>query len=227
MIKVSASNLDQYLKYESGVISDEMLIESLTSRSEPSLKMQIGTEFHESIENVNKPCTIFQPKQLEMVRGLFSAELNGGIGVHELKARGVISTDLGKIVITGMADLLIGNKVVEFKTTFGSFSIDRYFESLQWQVYATVFGVDVVEYVVFEFPNVSTKYKTIQDIEASGVPLEFTAMHRFPMHSSMVNFKYLRSVATDLYKFIKARRLELDMEYVAAGDSAEFIGELA
>jgi hypothetical protein len=226
MIKVSASNLDSYLKYIHGAINEDMLIVSLLSYSEPSLKMQIGTEFHSSIEDIHKPCKIFNPSQLQAVREQYSSALNNNAGVHEMKVRGIIDIPSGQLVLTGMADLLNGLKVVEFKTTFGSFDIDRYFESIQWQVYLHLFGTDVVEYVVFQFPSIPTALKTLQDIENTGKPLEFTDKHVFSMHKSMLDTQYLRSVCAGLYDFIKLRGIESQMTYDKENDtSAVFIGD--
>ena len=54
------------------------------------------------------------------------------------------------IVVTGQADVLFPNAILEFKTTGQTIRCDRYLNSLQWQYYACLFGIQQVSYFIWE-----------------------------------------------------------------------------
>jgi hypothetical protein len=64
------------------------------------------------------------------------------------------------IVVTGQADVIYPNAIVEFKTTGQTINCDRYLNSLQWQYYACIFGMPQVSYFIWEinFTGLTRKF---------------------------------------------------------------------
>jgi len=129
--------------------------------------------------------------------------------MHEVKTRQVFASCIGNIAITGVADYLVGRKVMEAKTTWGSFSIDKYLDSLQWRIYCRLFDANEFEYVIFEFPSLSTKFKSMQDI---NIELQYKAMHMFTLPKPKDDKESIDAIINNLCKFIKAKGIESDMQ---------------
>ena len=179
MIKLSATQCDSWIKYVNDVISEEQLIETLLRKGKPNLKMELGTMFHSLIEHQDAEIPqIFNLAQINHARSLFQN------GMHEAKIRVPFESSIGTIALTGVADYLTGNKVMEAKTTWGAFSIDRYLESIQWQLYLMLFGAREIEYVVFEFPALSTKFNSLEDV---NVELQYKEVHQFTLQKRMID----------------------------------------
>lgn len=203
MIKISATQIDSYYKYMNGHLTDEQIMDTLLRRGTSNLKMELGSMFHQLIELQGAECpAIFNQEQIEYARSLFND------GMHEVKTRQIFPSCIGNVAITGVADYLVGRKVIEAKTTWGSFSIDRYLESLQWRIYSRLFDANEIEYIVFEFPSLSTKFKTIQDINTE---LQYKAVHQFTFPKSKDN-DAIDTIIDNLCRFIKANGIESDMQ---------------
>lgn len=204
MIKVSTTQIDSYWKYVNGILTEDQIMDTLLRRGTSNLKMELGSMFHSLIELQDAECpAIFNQEQINHARSLFND------GMHEVKTRQVFASCIGNIAITGVADYLVGRKVMEAKTTWGQFSIDRYLDSLQWQIYMRLFDADEVEYVIFEFPSLSTKFKSIQDINTE---LQYKAVHQFAMPNSGIDKNHIDSIINNLCKFIKAKGIESEMQ---------------
>jgi|GEM_PF-3125643 len=204
MIKVSATQIDSYWKYVNGILTEEQIMDTLLRRGEPNLKMELGSMFHSLIELQGAECpAIFNQDQVNHARSLFKD------GMHEVKTRQVFSSCIGNIAITGIADYLVGKKVMEAKTTWGSFSIDRYLDSLQWQIYLRLFDATDIQYVVFEFPYLSTKFKTLEDI---NIELQYKYIHSFTMKNTSIDKSRIDDIINNMCKFIQAKGIELEMQ---------------
>ena len=204
MIKVSATQIDSYNKYMNGYLTEEQIMDTLLRRGTSNLKMELGSLFHSLIELQGAECpAIFNQEQINYARSLFND------GMHEVKTRQVFASCIGNIAITGIADYLVGCKVMETKTTWGQFSIDRYLDSLQWQIYCRLFDADSVEYVVFEFPYLSTKFKTMQDI---NIELQYKNVHQFTVPCIGIDKSSLDDTINNLCKFIRAKGIESEMQ---------------
>lgn len=213
MIKVSTTQIDSYYKYLNGYLTEDQIMDTLLRRGTSNLKMELGSMFHSLIELQDAECpAIFNQEQINHARSFFND------GLHEVKTRQIYSSCIGNIAITGVADYLVGRKVMEAKTTWGTFSIDKYLQSLQWQIYCRLFDADEVEYVVFEFPSLSTKFKSMQDI---NIELQFKDVHRFGMRKAEVDKQMIDDIINNLCKFIKANGIESEMQI----DSNELIFE--
>lgn len=204
MIKISTTQIDSYWKYLNGYLTEDQIMDTLLRRGTPNLKMELGSLFHSLIELQDAECpAIFNQEQIQHARSIFTD------GMHEVKTRQVFASCIGNIAITGVADYLVGRKVMEAKTTWGSFSIDKYIDSLQWQIYCRLFDASEIEYVVFEFPSLSTKFKTMQDINTE---LQYKAVHRFSLPGHKDDEKGIDAIINNLCKFIKAKGIESEMQ---------------
>ena len=204
MIKISTTQIDAYWKYLNGYLTDEQIMDTLLRRGTSNLKMELGSMFHSLIELQDAECpAIFNQEQINHARSFFKD------GMHEVKTRQVFASCIGNVAITGVADYLVGRKVMEAKTTWGSFSIDKYIDSLQWRIYCRLFDASETEYVIFEFPSLSTKFKTMQDINTE---LQYKAVHRFSLPRHKDDEKGIDAIINNLCKFIKAKGIESEMQ---------------
>jgi len=204
MIKVSTTQIDSYWKYVNGILTEEQIMDTLLRRGKPNLKMELGSMFHKLIELQDAECpAIFNQEQINHAREKFTD------GIHEVKTRQVYASCIGNIAITGVADYLVGRKVMEAKTTWGSFSIDKYLDSLQWRIYCRLFDANEFEYVIFEFPSLSTKFKSMQDIK---IELQYKAMHMFTLPKPKDDKESIDTIINNLCKFIKSKGIESEMQ---------------
>jgi hypothetical protein len=204
MIKISATQCDAWLKYCNDIISESQLIETLQRTGKPNLKMELGSLFHSLIEHQDADIPqIFNPAQVNHARSLFQG------GIHEAKTRHRHHSKHGEIAITGVADYLIGKRVIEAKTTWGAFSIDKYLDSIQWQIYCWLFEASEIQYVVFEFPAPSTKWNAIADIDSE---LQYKEVHDFILRASQVDEQHIKTTIDELHRFIIVSGLEDSMQ---------------
>ena len=213
MIRISATQLDSFLKYAAGIITEEMLISTLLRLGEPSLKMILGTKFHNLIENKDAANDLFDEDQVRAVRNKFAN------GLFEIKVRQRVSTKHGDIVLTGVADNLDGKVCNEFKTCWGTFDVDKYINSVQWQVYNLMYQPAYVNYVVFEFPSLSTTYKTLEDVKER---LSYRVFHEFHLHFRMADPNYVHQGLTRMTNYIKLKGFEQNLQFIGEPEDLEF-----
>ena len=153
MIKVSATNLEAYRKYLVERISLDALLDTILRRSEPNNMMIKGTLFHEMMQTSEpeRYLEFFSEDCIETARSFMDYRSP----LFEVKTRKQYQTRRGIVSLTGMADQILGNKVIEIKTRYSPIQYDTYSESLQWRVYCDVFDVLEVQYKIFEFKHVS------------------------------------------------------------------------
>jgi hypothetical protein len=151
MIKVSATNLESYRRYINEKTTLDQLIDSILRRFEPNDKMIKGTKFHEMLQSKDPaPYKEFFSQDCITASRNF---MDYRSPLFEIKVRKHYETRHGIVSLTGMADQIIGNKVVEIKTTYSPIQYDTYSDSLQWRVYCDVFQAPEVQYNVFEFKD--------------------------------------------------------------------------
>lgn len=113
------------------------------THDDPSPAMLAGTAFHRCLE--------------ESQPGLFDVLSANGHTFHmpdvEMSLPDVrevrASKRYGELVVTGKFDALIGNRIIDHKTT-ARFDADGYMEGCQWRFYLDIFGADVFQWNVFE-----------------------------------------------------------------------------
>ena len=216
MIKFSVTQIDSYLRYMRDEITEDMLISNLLRTGSGNLKMSLGTLFHSLLEDHSKTSEIFDMDQINQYRYLTK------FGVNEERAKIKFNTSRGFVTISGIADNIAGNVVNEFKTTWSAFNIDNYITSVQWQMYALMFGARAVRYSVFEF-YLST---TISDMSDIKEPLRFRDFHQFTMHTDEIDLPYLKTAISGLTDFIYAKGLDANLKYEYDTSQIEIFSEV-
>lgn len=199
MIEFRASHIESFRKYLNDDISKQMMLDSLQGKTTASVKMQIGTMYHELIQSKGKTSDLFNMNQVQEAQNKFAR------GVYEIKAKKDIITEHGVVSISGIADNIVGNVVNEFKTCYGTFSIDRYLESMQWKIYTWLFDVPVVKYTVYEFPAISTSITSIDDVKK---PLEYRHEHTFSCYANEFDIREIYTMASALSNFCKVFNIQ-------------------
>lgn len=151
MLKISATQLEAHRRYLDGKISLDQLHSQLLRLEPPNELMALGTRFHELLQAdtiTPKSCAPnFEYNQMLEAR----SQIDYRCKAFEVKLRSTIDTyDGTPVVITGVADQLFPNKVVEYKTRYSPFQYEGYADSMQWRLYCLLFEVPAVNYKVWE-----------------------------------------------------------------------------
>jgi hypothetical protein len=176
---ISVTQVQSYLTYLSGRITMQQFVDNYLYRNPPNVKMKAGTNFHCEIQGLPyEPDSrvVFDDNDMEEAR----LKVNKASNIFEYKIRKIYQTPSGPVMLTGVADQLLGNMVCEFKTTYSSFSYDNYAESVQWKAYCDLFDVELVKYQVWQLtePNEETP----EGKEAK--PLRVKSYNEFVMESN-------------------------------------------
>jgi hypothetical protein len=137
--------------------TEAQLIESLSGKFEGNDKTNIGSAFHYCIENYNYEITP------EPIIKLFGVTLNQnqinqainhaaklGTFTPEIRLPKTFKTKYGDLSVTGQTDVLQGLILRDTKVTFKPRTFEYYFNSAQWKIYLSIFGLDKFYYDVFE-----------------------------------------------------------------------------
>lgn len=152
LLKLSATQIDNILYHLKNDSSIEEIEQSLTKKDNEL--MQRGRFFHELVAMDEYELKVYDHMGY-YTNGTFSypkdliAEMQRRINpeaIPEVKFR----KDYKGVILTGMADYLIGMDIDELKTTWSGFSYDKYYQSFQWKMYLDLFEADSVRYIVAE-----------------------------------------------------------------------------
>jgi len=177
VLRVSVSQISSYLSYVEGKISLEQFINSMLRRDKPNIKMIAGTIFHCSIQGLpyEEDSRIeFDTNDLEEAR----SKVDSRSSIFEYKIRKSYETPRGEVIVTGVADQIVGDTICEFKTTYSSFSYDRYADSVQWKAYCSLFGVEMVKYQVWQITEPEEEEKEERKV------LRVKSYNEFTMYSN-------------------------------------------
>ena len=191
MIKISATQLEAYRRFCNDAMTQDQFERSLLRLDPPSPIMERGSAFHEMV----------QTETPELYEGIFSdncitqarAKIDYRNSIFEHKVRRIFPTAFGDVLVTGMADQLVGREVVEIKTKYSSINYDTYADSLQWRVYCELFRADAVIYKVFQF----------KDAEA----MDFVAYEEFYFPRPIGNARTVEEAVHNLTEYIVLRGL--------------------
>jgi len=178
MIRTSVTKLDALHLYQQGVIELDDLIKRLRGETVETEAMQFGRAFHKLLEKIDE---IEEGKDAEIDGNVFSAsdilliknnlKYKPALGVAEIKDVKEYNVDGEIVQVSAVADLLVGETVVEYKTT-RYFDIEKYINSYQWRFYMDIFGASKAVYNIFVFYNNQLRevkdftlfnYKDLQD----------------------------------------------------------------
>lgn len=144
MYKISPSLLDKFSSIRAGLFDKpvEELIAYIKGEGITTDQMQFGTKVHKYFETGE---SLLHPKEIEQLKPFY--ELNKNYP-KEIRARVELFPE---IIISFVADQLIGNIVHEFKTGERFWGVDLYDNSPQWKVYCLGFESPMVVYHHFQY----------------------------------------------------------------------------
>jgi hypothetical protein len=172
------TDLDSYQWYKriESMTKDEM-VKRLNRTSEPNERMQIGTAWHDILEN--PPDSI---DEIERGGYKFKVDCDKTITlpqIREIRATKTYTIGEQKVTLTGKCDGITGLLVDDHKLTFKP-NLETYFDSYQWRAYLDIFSADIFEYLIYPARQ-KNKEITIKDV----VKLR---MYRYPgMHDDVVS----------------------------------------
>lgn len=203
-LRISVSQISSYLSYVNGTISLEQLINSFLKRDRPSIKMIAGTIFHATVQGLpfeEDSRIVFNPEDIEEAKN----KIDRRIEIFEYKIRKPYETPRGQVIVTGVADQILGDMVCEYKTTYSAFSYDRYSDSIQWKAYCSLFGVEQVKYQVWQLSEPSEEYRE------NAKPLEIKSYNEFIMYGNACSEFMFRDSLNGAVEFIYALGLAEEM----------------
>jgi len=142
--------------------TESQLIESLSGKFQGNDKTNIGSAFHYCIENFGKyfEKVIHFEKDIEekfkvklsdkQIELALTHANNLGIYTPEIRLPKTFQTKYGDLSVTGQTDVLQGLILRDTKVTFKPRTFEYYFNSAQWKIYLSIFGLDKFYYDVFE-----------------------------------------------------------------------------
>jgi hypothetical protein len=148
-LRTSATDLDalRYFMAEDDGDLDKLLRQ--LRRQEPATEaMQAGTAFHAVLEGAG-------PGELRTASCdgfTFDFDNTGDLALPEIREmKATREYRIGDVIVTivGKVDAIHGSRVYDHKLT-GRVDVERYMESVQWRVYAAIFGANMVVYNLFE-----------------------------------------------------------------------------
>jgi hypothetical protein len=141
-LSVSVSNLDTFRWWKSEEDLDmDWLLTRLRGEVETEA-MRVGSAFHAALESATADAT-----QLAADDVLFDINCDCDISLPTVREM-PIEKMYGNLLVRGRIDGLIGNEVVDYKTT-ERFDADRLMEGYQWRFYLDMLGMDSFCWKVF------------------------------------------------------------------------------
>ena len=202
-MKASASRIQVYFDYINEIIDLDEAIKRLTQPSEPSEAMYIGTLIHGLLEKITpqtlndcdfvsidkytlavNDCLKDVVKQTAFPHKLVEYKLS-----KEYPYKGDI------ITLSGIADAIIGNNLIEYKTT-SHIDIERYYNSPQWKIYFDLFNADRIEYHIMKL---KVKERQIEIVEYA----------QLNMYDYIGRSDEVRNTLYEFYDFVKSLGIEL------------------
>lgn len=162
MKQVRVSTLESFRRFRDNVTdtfdTEEALIAKIKGEFHGNFKTQIGTAFHYLIEH-HFMSTIQYDEFLKM--GVdFSTEqkqiaynhsFNLVPFIPEVRHEKVYKVGKYTLSVTGCTDVLQGNTLRDTKCKFSPPSLTDYYDSYQWRLYLSIFGLNRFIYDIFEF----------------------------------------------------------------------------
>jgi hypothetical protein len=153
------TNLEKFRRFRDGVSSfdtEQSVIDTLTGVFVGNNKTIIGSAFHSIIEHSEdirmfksdmSGHVIFNEEQIK-IAVLHSLNLQPFI--PEIRQNKDYETNYGIVTMSGAIDVLQGNQIRDTKVKFSSPLYLDYYDSFQWRIYLSIFGLDRFYYDIFE-----------------------------------------------------------------------------
>lgn len=165
---VRVTNLEKFRRFRDGVSSfdtEQSVIDTISGVFVGNNKTFIGSAFHSIIEKgVHNSNVIFNLNQIEIA---LKHKENIYPFIPEIRQNKDFETNFGIITLSGAIDVLQGNQIRDTKTKFSSPEYLEYFDSYQWRIYLSIFGLDRFYYDIFEF--IGYKDEMLLDVSGCGI----------------------------------------------------------
>jgi len=173
MLKINVTSLNNVSAYMKDEIEVGDLIERLTGEYKPTALMKIGESFHAVLES---PYSYYdKAKSLYVCGGyeftvsdvLHASKVIPQEAIYELSVDKIYSVNGHDILVTARVDAIYGRYIYENKTTFSTFSFDRYYDSMQWRYYLDMMDGERMYYNIFcmKEPLEDSRLVTLRSIE--------------------------------------------------------------
>ncbi|HOK14931.1 MAG TPA: hypothetical protein PK007_08430, partial [Candidatus Kapabacteria bacterium] len=212
MLRISVTTIELFRNYLNDLIELDDLIKRIRGEVPPSRYMDLGSAFHDILENIKDRFipekNVFKAKNgIEFNSNIISSCYEKIIqdAPFEVKITKIYKIGKEEVEVIAKADQLYGNYVIENKTCWGMFDFERYFNSCQWKYYLDIFEAERVYYNVFCF------LEKENDIELRGIE-QFSFCDYPDLHND------INELLTDFVKFIHQQKLE---EYFASDYKSE------
>jgi hypothetical protein len=185
--------------------TEEKLIEHLKGEFYGNDKTQIGSAFHYIIETgCEKQSEITKAFKVTFNHNHFQTALSHRSSISpfvpEIRHQKLFDTGKYKLLISGATDVLQGITLRDNKCKFSTPKYEDYYNSYQWRIYLSIFGLNRFIFDVFEFIG----YK--EGLDVSGCELK---QHE-PMEC--VRYKKMESdiltLINDFMEWIEFRNLQ-------------------
>lgn len=174
MLRVSATQLESFRLWshpDQEWMSEDELLASIRGEFVPDHKVNLGSAFGKVLENpgpydvqfgyritVNGETFEFSDEVMNPCWPLMDRQ-----GVYEAK---LTKAYPGDVTVASKADQIVGARLIEHKTTLGSFNFEKYAESYQWRFMADMFQPKVVTYHVFCLSEATNGVIELKGIES-------------------------------------------------------------
>jgi len=173
MIRVTT--LESFRRFRDNVTetydTEEKLIEHIKGEFKGNCKTEIGSAFHFLIEHKEmdtnditdflKFGVIFNTIHFDTA---YKHAENISPFVPEIRKSKVFNTGKYKVEISGCTDVLQGNTLRDTKCKFSAPTYMDYYNSFQWRIYLSIFGLDRFLYDIFEF--IGYKDEMVKDVSS-------------------------------------------------------------
>lgn len=169
MIRVTT--LESFRRFRDNVTetydTEEKLIEHIKGEFKGNCKTEIGSAFHYLIETgCEKQSEITKQFKVTFNHNHFQIALSHRSYilpfVPEIRKNKVFDTGKYKVEISGCTDVLQGNTLRDTKCKFSAPTYMDYYNSFQWRIYLSIFGLDRFLYDIFEF--IGYKDEIVKDV---------------------------------------------------------------
>jgi len=161
---IRVTQIEKYRRYRDGVSesydTEQSVIDSLSGAFTGNELTTIGTAGHLVIENGSYGIYT-TPKQIFKQFGVvFTEEQTLTMFIHarhltptvpEIRLNKTFVTPKHTIIVSGQMDVLQGTVIRDNKFKFSPPKLMEYFNSYQWRIYLSIFGLDRFIYDIFEF----------------------------------------------------------------------------
>jgi hypothetical protein len=199
LMRISVGKLDRFRLFKNGVKDYDELVSELKGEQGDNQYMKIGRAFHKIME-----CPLeckhngyyeYDGIRFYNIADYIPREVHSPLWIPEEKMVYRTTACAKEIELVGIADVLYGDIVRDYKTTFKSIDDDKYYNSYQWRYYLWMFEANEFIYDVYQLKGKKGEYD-VRRYESFNIP-------RYPNIG-----KDCRELLEEFVDFIDANKLE-------------------